>query len=61
MSVLAVPLKRVHPKVADGSLSSPALDLLDKLSVKELKEEKEQDNTDPRWDALKKLKTDKNK
>jgi uncharacterized metal-binding protein YceD (DUF177 family) len=61
MSVLAVPLKRVHPKVADGSLSSPALDLLDELSVKELKEEKNEDNTDPRWDALKKLKTDKNK
>lgn len=61
MSVLAVPLKRVHPGVEDGSLSSPALELLEALSVKELKEESKEEHTDPRWDALKKLKTDKNK
>lgn len=57
---LAVPLKRVHPGVEDGSLDSPVLDLLDSLSVDEIKEEKE-DKTDPRWDALKNLITDKKK
>ena len=57
MLVLAVPQKRVHPGIADGSLKSEALDRLEALRPKE-KEENIEDN-DPRWDALKKLITDK--
>ena len=57
MLVLAVPQKRVHPGIADGTLKSEALDRLDELRPKEIKENK--DENDPRWDALKKLITDK--
>ncbi|PCJ95248.1 MAG: hypothetical protein COA50_08520 [Flavobacteriaceae bacterium] len=57
MLVLAVPLKRIHPGVLDGSLESKALIKLEELQPKEEKEQKE--DTDPRWDALKKLLTDK--
>lgn len=56
MLVLAVPPKRVHPGIADGTLKSEALERLDALRPKETKENKEDD---PRWDALKKLITDK--
>lgn len=61
MLVLAVPLKRVHPGVEDGSLSSDIIDKLKELQPgldPETTQENEQ--TDPRWDALKKLKTDNN-
>lgn len=57
MLVLAVPQKRVHPGIADGTLKSEALDRLDALRPKEKKDNKE--DNDPRWDALKKLITDK--
>ncbi len=57
MLVLAVPQKRVHPGVKDGSLKSEALKKLRELQPKESKTDK--DNTDPRWDALKDLLTDK--
>jgi len=57
MLVLAVPPKRVHPGVEDGSLKSEILDKLEELQPKEIKEES--DKTDPRWDDLKKLLTDK--
>ncbi len=57
MLVLAVPQKRVHPGVADGTLKSEALDRLKALQPKEKQENKEE--SDPRWDALKKLITDK--
>jgi len=57
MLVLAVPQKRVHPGVLDGTLESEALIKLEELSPKEEKNNKE--DTDPRWDELKKLKTDK--
>ena len=60
MIVLALPAKKVHPGVLDGTLKSEALETLEKLGVKELKEQKEAiEETDPRWDALKKLLTDK--
>jgi uncharacterized metal-binding protein YceD (DUF177 family) len=61
MIVLSVPLKRVHPGVIDGSLKSAALDKLNEIRVDETTEieEKEEENTDPRWDELKKLLTDK--
>jgi len=57
MSVLAVPQKRIHPGVLDGSLDSKALEKLEELQPKERKENSNE--TDPRWDALKKLITDK--
>ena len=57
MIVLAVPQKRVHPGVLDGTLQSEALDRLEELHPKDVKEDSE--STDPRWDALKKLLTDK--
>ena len=59
MIALSVPLKRVHPGVKDGSLQSEALDKLNELQVKEIKEENKEENIDPRWDKLKKLLTDK--
>ncbi len=57
MLVLAVPQKRIHPGVLDGTLQSEALEKLEALQPKEEKENKE--DTDPRWDDLKKLLTDK--
>ena len=56
--VLAVPFKRVHPGVEDGTLSSEILEKLEELSPKEEKEKTDED-IDPRWDTLKKLLTDK--
>lgn len=57
--VLAVPIKRIHPGVEDGTLDSDILEKLDELSpkIKDIKDNKE--DTDPRWDTLKKLLTDK--
>lgn len=57
MLVLAVPSKRIHPGVADGTLNSEALEKLEELQPKEVKQNKKE--TDPRWDALKNLLTDK--
>ncbi|MCW2119134.1 YceD family protein [Flavobacterium sp. 7A] len=60
--VLSVPQRRVHPGVKDGSLQSEALEKLNELKVreeKEIKEENEDENIDPRWEKLKKLLTDK--
>lgn len=60
MIALSIPLKRVHPGVKDGSLETEALKKLKELTVKEKKKEiKEEENTDPRWDKLKQLLTDK--
>lgn len=57
MLVLAVPQKRVHPGALDGSLKSDILDKLEELQPKEHKGPSAE--TDPRWDDLKKLLTDK--
>lgn len=57
MLVLAVPQKRVHPGIADGSLKSEVLDKLQQLQPK-VKEDNKKEG-DPRWDELKKLLTDK--
>lgn len=60
MIVLSVPLRRVHPGVKDGTLESEALKKLNELAVKETKKEnKKEENIDPRWDKLKQLLTDK--
>ncbi|WP_452225391.1 YceD family protein [Lacinutrix chionoecetis] len=57
--VLAMPTKRIHPGVEDGTLNSDILEKLEELSpkVKDIKEDQEE--IDPRWNTLKKLLTDK--
>lgn len=68
MIVLSIPQKRVHPGVKDGTLHTEALNKLNELQVKDpialqqskkLKEEKKEEEIDPRWDKLKQLLTDK--
>ena len=55
---LAIPMKKVHPGVENGTFESEMLDRLDELSP-EIKEEKEEgEATDPRWDKLKDLLND---
>jgi len=56
MIVLGIPNKRVHPKVIDGTMESEAFDTLRELQIKE---EKTVETTDPRWDKLKNLITEK--
>lgn len=57
--ILAVPIKRIHPGVEDGTLDSEILKKLEELSPK-LKENKDkEEDIDPRWNTLKKLLTDK--
>ncbi len=58
MIALSIPLKRVHPGVKDGTLQSKVIEKLEELGVKGQKEENNT-TTDPRWDQLKKLLTDK--
>ena len=58
MMVLAVPSKKVHPGIEDGTLKSEILEKLDELSPENNKDIEE---TDPRWDDLKKLLIEKNK
>ena len=56
MVVLGAPQKRVHPDVISGKLKSTALSRLEELSPKGPVEEKpDNEDGDPRWDALKKL------
>lgn len=56
--VLSLPSRRVHPGVEDGTLKSDILDKLNELSL-ENQNSDDSDDTDPRWDDLKKLLTDK--
>jgi len=56
--VLAVPVKRTHPGIEDGTLNSEILEKLEELSPKQEKEKTSED-IDPRWNTLKKLLTDK--
>jgi len=59
--VLAMPARRIHPGVKDGTLKSEILDKLEELSPKAVDEQETpaDEKTDPRWDSLKKLLTDK--
>lgn len=57
--VLSVPTKLVHPGVKDGTLDSEILKKLEELSPKGLDKKKDNEETDPRWNTLKKLLTDK--
>ncbi|RZJ73791.1 DUF177 domain-containing protein [Flavobacterium sp.] len=62
MIALSIPLKRVHPGIKDGTLKSEALDKLNELKVtkkKDVKDDNKEESTDPRWDKLKSLLTDK--
>ncbi len=57
--VLAMPPKRVHPGVENGTLKSDILDRLEELSPKEKTIVDNDEETDPRWDKLKNLLNDK--
>ena len=57
--VLSVPTKRLHPDVLNGSMESEALKRLEELRIKENKTVEKEISTDPRWDKLKDLLTDK--
>ena len=57
--VLAVPVKRIHPGIEDGTLQSDILSKLDELSPREDNKTKSSEDIDPRWNNLKKLLTDK--
>ncbi|KAF2514483.1 DUF177 domain-containing protein [Flavobacterium salilacus subsp. salilacus] len=60
MIVLSVPTKRVHPGFTDGTMDTAILQKLEELAPKaQEEEEQEEHETDPRWDELKKLLTDK--
>lgn len=56
MIVLAVPKKKLHPGIEDGTLQSPVL-----TKLKELKPNRNKNSNiiDPRWEELKKLIKDK--
>ena len=52
MIILAVPPKRVHPGIEDGTLQS---EIVDKLRALEPREESLNGEKDPRWNKLKDL------
>tara|TARA_R110000751_G_scaffold104005_1_gene199375 strand:- start:17 stop:619 length:603 start_codon:yes stop_codon:yes gene_type:complete len=60
--VLAMPAKRIHPGVEDGTLESDILDKLEELSIKDKEadsdEEPQEKEIDPRWEKLKDFLTD---
>lgn len=51
--ILALPTKRIHPGIKNGTLKSKVLEKLKELEIREHKE------TDPRWDKLNELLTTK--
>ena len=57
MLVLAVPVKRIHPGIADGTLKSDILKKLEELAPKQELGNKEE--IDPRWAKLESLRTEK--
>ncbi len=61
--VLAIPVKRIHPGVNDGTFHSEVFEKLKELEIRDREEElKEESNKeiDPRWDKLKDILIDKN-
>lgn len=58
--VLSIPIKRTHPGIKDGTLQSDILKKLEELSPGGIEDkEKTLEETDPRWNTLRKLLTDK--
>ena len=57
--MLSLPLKRIHPKVINGELKTKEMDQLEALQPQENQIEERFDKSDPRWDKLKNLLTDK--
>ncbi|NNE31308.1 MAG: DUF177 domain-containing protein [Winogradskyella sp.] len=57
--ILAVPVKRIHPGIEDGTLKSDILSKLEELSPNLDQKQKSSEEIDPRWNNLKKLLTDK--
>ncbi|MFK7832231.1 MAG: DUF177 domain-containing protein [Winogradskyella sp.] len=57
--ILAVPIKRIHPGIEDGTLQSDILSKLEELSPSEDHKTESSEGIDPRWNNLKKLLTDK--
>ena len=57
--ILAVPIKRIHPGVSDGSLNSEVLNKLKELEIKD--QEYSNEEIDPRWNKLKNILIEKNK
>jgi uncharacterized metal-binding protein YceD (DUF177 family) len=61
--VLALPVKRIHPGVNDGTLHSEVLEKLKEFEIKGWEEELKEDinsTIDPRWEKLKEIQIDKN-
>lgn len=59
--VLSIPIKKTHPGLEDGSLESDVLEKLKELQLSSSDDSEGNLDIDPRWDVLKKLKTDNNK
>jgi uncharacterized metal-binding protein YceD (DUF177 family) len=57
--VVSVPLKLVHPGIADGTLKSEVLEKLKEFEIQEQEIDTVED-IDPRWNKLKDLRIDKN-
>ncbi len=57
--ILAVPIKRIHPGVSDGSLNSEVLNKLKEFEIKDQDDSNEE--IDPRWNKLKNILIEKNK
>jgi len=59
--ILSIPVKKIHPKVVDGSMKSEALKKFKELDIKNNSSTKKEDDIDPRWEKLKHLMIEKNK
>lgn len=60
LAILSIPIKKIHPKVLDGTMNSEALNKLKELEINTHSSLKKENDTDPRWDTLKSLIIDKN-
>ncbi len=58
--VLNIPLKKVHPDIKSGKMHTKAQEYIINNETNNI-EEKKKEEYDPRWEALKKLLTDKKK
>ena len=55
LAVLSVPLRKIHPDVESGKKGSEILKKMEELSPDGKNQDDEDQETDPRWDELKKL------